>query len=101
MGTIEGTSERSACWRRSSFNSSPAGAYPYLTEVAVEHVTKAGYDYADEFEFGLDLILDGLERLRDTPDPTRIPSGKNPHHPGADGAEGGACRRVATSATSR
>jgi hypothetical protein len=24
-----------------------------------------GYDYAEEFEFGLDLILDGLERLRD------------------------------------
>ena len=24
-----------------------------------------GYDYADEFAFGLDLILDGLERLRD------------------------------------
>jgi hypothetical protein len=23
-----------------------------------------GYDYAKEFEFGLDLILDGLERLR-------------------------------------
>ena len=26
-----------------------------------------GYDYAEEFEFGLDLILDGLERLRDPP----------------------------------
>jgi hypothetical protein len=23
-----------------------------------------GYDYAEEFEFGLDLILDGLDRLR-------------------------------------
>jgi hypothetical protein len=23
---------------------------------------KPGYDYADEFEYGLDLILDGLER---------------------------------------
>jgi len=22
---------------------------------------KPGYDYADEFEYGLDLILDGLE----------------------------------------
>jgi hypothetical protein len=21
-----------------------------------------GYDYADEFEFGLDLVLDGLDR---------------------------------------
>jgi len=25
---------------------------------------KPGYDYAEEFQFGLDLILDGLERLR-------------------------------------
>jgi hypothetical protein len=24
----------------------------------------SGYDFADEFEFGLDLILDGLEGLR-------------------------------------
>jgi len=29
-----------------------------------EHAMKPGYDYANEFEFGLDLILDGLERLR-------------------------------------
>jgi AcrR family transcriptional regulator len=36
--------------------------YPYLTELAVEHVMKPGYDYGNEFEFGLDLILDGLER---------------------------------------
>jgi AcrR family transcriptional regulator len=37
--------------------------YPYLVEVATE-MAKAGYDYATEFEFGLDLILDALERLR-------------------------------------
>jgi AcrR family transcriptional regulator len=43
----------------------PGGEYPYLTETVVEHVTKSGYEYADEFEFGLDLILDALERLRD------------------------------------
>ncbi len=36
--------------------------YPHLTEVAVEHVLQPGYDYGKEFEFGLDLILDGLER---------------------------------------
>jgi hypothetical protein len=29
------------------------------------HVAKTGYDYATEFLFGLDLILDGLDRLRD------------------------------------
>jgi hypothetical protein len=44
----------------------PADAYPYLTEMAMEHVLKPGYAYANEFEFGLDLILDGLERSRAT-----------------------------------
>ena len=36
--------------------------YPHLVEMAVEHVLQPGYDYGDEFAFGLDLILDGLER---------------------------------------
>ncbi len=40
-------------------------AYPHLTELAVEHVLKPGYDYGDEFVLGLDLILDGLERAHD------------------------------------
>lgn len=34
--------------------------YPHLTELTVEHVLQPGYDYGDEFAFGLDLILDGL-----------------------------------------
>lgn len=40
----------------------PAGEYPHLTELTTQHVLKPGYDYANEFEYGLDLILDGLER---------------------------------------
>ena len=40
--------------------------YPHLTELTVEHVLQPGYDFGNEFEFGLDLILDGLERARDT-----------------------------------
>ncbi len=40
----------------------PVDAYPHLMEMAVKHVLQPGYDYADEFVFGLDLILDGLER---------------------------------------
>lgn len=36
--------------------------YPYLVELATEHVLQPGYDYGDEFEFGLGLLLDGLER---------------------------------------
>ena len=39
--------------------------YPHLVEVVGGYVAKSGYDYATEFLFGLDLILDGLDRLRD------------------------------------
>jgi len=42
-----------------------AGAYPYLIEMATEHVLKPGYDYSEEFGIGLEIVLDGLERLRD------------------------------------
>ena len=38
----------------------PADDYPNLKEFIVEHAMKPGYDYVDEFAFGLDLILDGL-----------------------------------------
>jgi AcrR family transcriptional regulator len=41
----------------------PAEEYPHLAELTTEHVLRPGYDYGEEFEFGLDLILDGLERL--------------------------------------
>ncbi|MBO0833602.1 MAG: TetR/AcrR family transcriptional regulator C-terminal domain-containing protein, partial [Actinobacteria bacterium] len=40
-----------------------AEEYPYLVELMHEF-SRTGYDYAQEFEFGLDLILDGIERLR-------------------------------------
>jgi AcrR family transcriptional regulator len=36
--------------------------YPHLTELTVQHVLQPGYDYGAEFGFGLDLILDGLDR---------------------------------------
>lgn len=38
------------------------GAYPHMVEMATSYYMRPGYDFADEFEFGLDLILDGLER---------------------------------------
>jgi len=43
----------------------PLNAYPNLADLITEHATKPDYDYGDEFEYGLDLILDGLERLLD------------------------------------
>lgn len=39
-----------------------AAEYPHLAELTTEHVLQPGYDYGNEFEFGLELILDGLER---------------------------------------
>jgi len=47
---------------RQMFARMPAGAYPHLTELTVQHILRPGYDYGDEFEYGLDLILDGLDR---------------------------------------
>jgi AcrR family transcriptional regulator len=38
--------------------------YPHLVEVVGGHVARTGYDYATEFLFGLDLILDGLDSRR-------------------------------------
>ncbi|MEU0008020.1 TetR/AcrR family transcriptional regulator [Streptomyces sp. NPDC006314] len=38
------------------------GEYPYLTEMATAHVMRPGYAYGDEFDYGLDLILDGLQQ---------------------------------------
>ncbi|MBA3735997.1 MAG: TetR/AcrR family transcriptional regulator [Actinobacteria bacterium] len=44
----------------------PAADYPYLAEHAQQHVTAPSGDGARQFEFGLDLILDGLKRARET-----------------------------------
>jgi AcrR family transcriptional regulator len=41
-----------------------AADYPYLAEHAEQHVAALGDEGPSEFEFGLDLILDGLERAR-------------------------------------
>jgi AcrR family transcriptional regulator len=43
----------------------PAAEYPYFAELATEYALKPGYSYGKEFAFGLELILDGLERGRD------------------------------------
>jgi AcrR family transcriptional regulator len=40
----------------------PAYTYPNLVEFITEHAMKPGYRYGDEFEYGLDLVLDGIER---------------------------------------
>ena len=40
----------------------PADTYPHLVEFITDHAMKPDYDYGGEFEYGLDLVLDGLER---------------------------------------
>ena len=47
--------------------------YPHLVEMATEHIMKPGYDFGAGFEFGLDLILDGLEQSRCRAVPPHLP----------------------------
>jgi AcrR family transcriptional regulator len=49
------------------FGQFPAGQYPHLTELTMQHVLQPGYHYGAEFEIGLDLILDALERAAGRP----------------------------------
>ena len=58
FGTVEQAEEVG----RQMFARMPAGEFPHLTELTVEHILQPGYDYGEEFEYGLDLVLDGLER---------------------------------------
>ncbi len=41
--------------------------YPHLTEMAAEHILRPGYDFGDEFEIGLTVILDALGRSIPSP----------------------------------
>lgn len=59
------TGEQAAQVAETIMRDFPSGDYPYMAEIATQHVMKPGYSYAAEFEFGLDLILDGLERVRE------------------------------------
>jgi AcrR family transcriptional regulator len=55
--------ETAAVMRKQSENVPSMDDYPYLVETAME-LEKGGYDYDVEFIFGLDLILDGIERFK-------------------------------------
>lgn len=58
------TGEQAAKAAKTFLGQFHADEYPHLAEMVTEHVLKPGYDYGDEFEFGIDLILDGLETAR-------------------------------------
>ena len=64
------TAEETADLAQSILQQFPADEYPYLAELTTKHVLQPGYDYGHEYEFGLELILDGLQRLHDADDVT-------------------------------
>lgn len=43
----------------------PASEFPYLFEMTVKHVLQPGYDYGNEFDSGLKVVLDGVAVLLD------------------------------------
>jgi AcrR family transcriptional regulator len=59
FGTPEETSELAKAFLLQF----PTKEYPHLAQLTLEHVLQPGYDYGNEYEFGLELILDGLEAL--------------------------------------
>jgi AcrR family transcriptional regulator len=48
--------------------------YPHLVEMATEYILQPGYDFGDEFEFGLDVILNALTRALPGNTPVTQPS---------------------------
>jgi AcrR family transcriptional regulator len=54
--------------------------YPHLVEMATEYILQPGYDFGDEFEVGLGVILDALSRWL----PENTPNIR-PTHSGDDG----------------
>jgi AcrR family transcriptional regulator len=58
------TPEETAAMAVTFLEQFPATEFPHLAELTAGHVMLPGYDYGDEFEFGLALTLDGLERAR-------------------------------------
>ena len=43
----------------------PVDELPYLAELLTDYAKRPGYAFADEFEVGLDLLLDALARYRE------------------------------------
>jgi AcrR family transcriptional regulator len=39
--------------------------YPHLSEFSTQHILQPGYDFGQEFGYGLELVLDGLARALD------------------------------------
>ena len=57
----------------------PADTYPHLAEFTFGHVLQPGYDFGGEYEYGLSLILDGLEKAHAA---ARLPAAAARRRPG-------------------
>jgi len=55
----------------------PAGKYPNFVEFARQHVLQPGYDFGNEFDIGLGMVLDGIAGLANT-STTEDPAGLRP-----------------------
>jgi hypothetical protein len=54
----------------------PEGEFPYLIEHVEQHLKERSPENDGAFAFGLDLILDGLERIRESEANGRRPAGR-------------------------
>ena len=68
-GIAAALSKRSLAEMAKSLEAYPVAEYPYVHEHAQEHIGKLTKGDKQPFELGLDLILDGLEDLRDRREP--------------------------------
>jgi AcrR family transcriptional regulator len=63
----------------------PDGVYPHFAEFTADHVLRPGYSFTASFDVGLDLLLDGIDRM------SRGTHDDRPRHgsgvPGAEGAQ--------------
>ena len=58
---VRGPRERRGRRRTRSWSGWPRGSTRTSSQMATSYYLQPGYDFGDEFRFGLDLILDGLE----------------------------------------
>ena len=56
------TAEETAALAQVMLAQFPADTYPHLAEFTFGHILQPGYDFGSEYEYGLGLILDGLEK---------------------------------------
>jgi len=49
-----------------------AGEYPHMTEMITAYYMRPDYDFANEFDFGLEMVLDTLSKMLADPEPDTL-----------------------------